>query len=189
MAVVQLHPDRLAEPDETVAKDNESVGEVIVKSPAKCAYTYINKPEEAEKKFYKGWLYIGDLATWNEQEFVTIVGRKDDMIISGGENVHPVQVEEVLNEHPGVSGCVVVGIPDKKWGEIVTAYVIKGNASLTAKDLDEHCLNHPMLSKYKRPRLYKLVDELPMTATGKLIHYKVRKWGQEDYEKGNLEKV
>jgi acyl-CoA synthetase (AMP-forming)/AMP-acid ligase II len=88
-----------------------------------------------------------------------------------------------------VSGCVVVGIPDKKWGEIVTAYVIKGNASLTAKDLDEHCLNHPMLSKYKRPRLYKFVDELPMTATGKLIHYKVRKWGQEDYEKGNLEKV
>lgn len=189
MAVVQLHPDRLAEPDETVPKDNESVGEVIVKSPAKCAYTYINKPEEAEKKFYKGWLYIGDLATWNEQEFVTIVGRKDDMIISGGENVHPVQVEEVLNEHPGVSGCVVVGIPDKKWGEIVTAYVIKGNASLTAKDLDEHCLNHPMLSKYKRPRLYKFVDELPMTATGKLIHYKVRKWGQEDYEEGNLEKV
>lgn len=189
MAVVQLHPDRLAEPDETVAKDNESVGEVIVKSPAKCAYTYINKPEEAEKKFYKGWLYIGDLATWNEQEFVTIVGRKDDMIISGGENVHPVQVEEVLNEHPGVSGCVVVGIPDKKWGEIVTAYVIKGNASLTAKGMDEHCLNHPMLSKYKRPRLYKFVDELPMTATGKLIHYKVRKWGQEDYEKGNLEKV
>lgn len=189
MAVVRLLPDRLAEPDETVPKDNQTVGEVIVRAPGKCAYDYINKPDEARKKFYKGWLYIGDLGTWNEQEYVTIVGRKDDMLISGGENVQPVQVEEALNQHPSVSGCAVTGVPDAKWGEIVVAYVIKADAGLTVKDLDEHCRNHPMLSRYKRPRLYRFVDELPMTATGKLIHYKVKKRAKEDYEKGLLEKA
>jgi acyl-coenzyme A synthetase/AMP-(fatty) acid ligase len=188
MAVVELLPDRLAEPEQTVPKDNKTVGEVIVKSPAKCAYDYINKPDEARKKFYKGWVYIGDLATWNEQQYVTIVGRKDDMIISGGENVQPVQVEEALNEHPGVSGCVVVGVQDEKWGEIVVAYIIKADDSLTARALDTHCQNHPMLSRYKRPRLYKFVDKLPMTATGKLIHYQVRNWAKEDLQKGLLEK-
>lgn len=188
MAVVKMFPDRLAEAHETVPKDNATVGEVIVKSPGKCAYDYINKPEEARKKYYKGWLYIGDLGTWNEQEYVTIVGRKDDMIISGGENVQPVQVEEALNEHPLVSGSVVTGVPDEKWGEIVVAYVIKADGGLTVQDLDEHCRNHPMLSRYKRPRLYKFVDQLPMTATGKLIHYKVRQQAKEDYTKGLLEK-
>ena len=188
VAVVEIFPDRLAEPHETVPKDNKTVGEIIVRSPAKCAYDYINKPEEAKKKFYKGWLYIGDLGTWNEDGFVTIVGRKDDMIISGGENVQPVQVEEVLNEHPLVSDCAVTGVPDEKWGEIVVAYVIKADDSLTARDLDEHCKKHPMLSNYKRPRLYRFVEELPRTATGKLMHYKVKEWAKKDYEKGLLEK-
>ncbi len=189
MAVVELHPERLAEPSETVPKDGSTVGEVIVKSPAKCAYDYINKPDEAEQKFYKGWIYIGDLAVWNEKEFVTIVGRKDDMIISGGENVHPVQVEEVLNEHPKVSSSVVIGVPDKKWGEIVAAFVIKDDDSLTASELDEHCCSHSMLSSFKRPRLYKFVDDLPLTATGKLMHYKVREQAEEDHKKGALEGV
>ena len=188
MAVVEVLQDRLAEPGQTVPKDNATVGEVIIKSPAKCAYDYINKPAESRKKFYNGWIYIGDLATWNSQEYVTIVGRKDDMIISGGENVQPVQVEEVINEHPLVSGCVVTGVPDDKWGEIVVAYVVRASDSLTVQDLDAHCQNHPMLSRYKRPRLYKFVNELPTTATGKLIHYKVKIWAKEDYAKGLLEK-
>src|ERR1700689_3103829 len=78
-------------------------------------------------RFRDGWLYIGDLATWDEDEYVTIVGRKDDMIISGGENVHPTQVEAVLNEHPGVNDSAVVGLPDERWGEIVVAYVVSSD--------------------------------------------------------------
>lgn len=189
MAVVKIYSGRLAEPDDYVAKDNREVGEVIVRAPGKCAYDYINRPEEAEMRFFKGWLYIGDLATWNEREYVTIVGRKDDMIISGGENVHPVQVEEVINEHPKVQECVVTGAPHEKWGEVVAAYVIKKEPSLTARELDEFCQNHPMLARYKRPRYYKFVESLPMTATGKKIHYKVKEQAGEDMEKGRLEKV
>ncbi|MDL2275588.1 AMP-binding protein, partial [Desulfosarcina sp. OttesenSCG-928-G10] len=95
MAVVNVYPDRLAEPGDVVPQDGETVGEVIVRAPGKCTYTYVNREAEAKAKFYKGWLYIGDLATWNNREFVTIVGRKDDMIISGGENIQPAQVEEI----------------------------------------------------------------------------------------------
>lgn len=188
MAVVRVYEDRLAEPDEHVPKDNQTVGEVIVRAPQKCCYTYINRPDEVKKRFYKGWMYTGDLGVWDEDEYVTIVGRKDDMIISGGENVYPVQVEEVLNEHPKVLESVVVGAPDEKWGQVVVAYVIKRDPSLTAKELDEHCLNHPMLARYKRPRYYRFVESLPMTATGKKMHYKVRQQVVEDLKAGLLER-
>ncbi|WP_243371673.1 AMP-binding protein [Geotalea sp. SG265] len=189
MAVVKVYPDRLAEPDDHVAKDGNEVGEVIVRAAGKCSFTYVNRPEDAKAKYYKGWLYIGDLCTWNEEEFMTVVGRKDDMFISGGENIHPVQVEAVLNEHPQVINSLVVGMPDPKWGQMVVAYVIKSDGSLTAKGLDEFCLQHPMLANYKRPRYYRFVDTLPMTATGKLLHYKAKVQVQEDALAGLFEKV
>ncbi len=189
MAVVKLYPDRLAEPDDHVARDDEEVGEVIVKPTAKCSFTYVNKPGEARAKYYKGWLYIGDLGKWNEDEYVTIVGRKDDMLISGGENIQPVQVEAALNEHPDVVDCLVVGMPDAKWGQVVVAYVTRKRPALSVKDLDEFCRKHPMLASYKRPRYYRFVDALPMTATGKKVHYKVRARVQEDAKAGLLEKA
>ena len=110
MAVVKVYPDRLAEPDDFTAKDNIEVGEIIVKNPQPNApTTYFNRPEDnVAKVYYKGWLYIGDLGTWDEHEFVTVAGRKDDMIISGGENIQPVQVEEAINGHPKVGENVVV---------------------------------------------------------------------------------
>jgi long-chain acyl-CoA synthetase len=189
VAVVQLYSDRLAEPDDHVAKDNSEVGEIIVKPMGKCAFDYVNMAEEARKKFYKGWLYIGDLGVWNQEEFVTVVGRKDDMIISGGENIQPVQVEEIINQCPKVMENVIVGMPDERWGQIVVAYVVKRDPSLTAKELDEFCLNHPMLARYKRPRYYHFVDKLPLTATGKKIHYKLRQQAVNDLTSGLLEKV
>src|SRR5262249_60006169 len=85
---------------------------------------YVNSPEEQAARFRDGWFHTGDLASWDDEGFVTIVGRGDDMLISGGENVHPVQVEEVLNEHRGVADSVVVGLPDDRWGELVVAYVV-----------------------------------------------------------------
>lgn len=103
---------------------------------------------------------------------MTIVGRKDDMVVSGGENVHPVQVEEALNEHPGIADSLVVGVPDERWGRRVVAYVVRADPSLTAADCEAHCRAHPMLAAYKRPRGYRFVDDLPLTATGKKIHYR-----------------
>ncbi|MDI2029577.1 AMP-binding protein [Saccharopolyspora sp. TS4A08] len=186
VAVVKVHDDRLATPDETVAKDGSEVGEVIVRSP-KCSYAYANAPEQEAAKFHDGWLYIGDLATWDSQEYVTIVGRKDDMIVSGGENVHPVQVEEVLNEHPGIEDSVVVGIPHERWGQLVVAYVVPSRSGLSAAECEQHCREHPMLAGYKRPRGYRFVEALPMTATGKKVHYKARKQAADEYEQGLFE--
>lgn len=186
VAVVKVHDARRATPDETVAKDGSEVGEVIVRSP-KCGYAYANAPEQEAAKFHDGWLYIGDLATWDCQEYVTIVGRKDDMIVSGGENVHPVQVEEVLNEHPGIEDSMVVGIPHERWGQLVVAYVVPSRGGLSAAECEQHCREHPMLAGYKRPRGYRFVEVLPMTATGKKIHYKARKQAADEYEQGLFE--
>ena len=189
MAVVNIYPDRLAEPDDFVKKDGQEVGEVIIKSSGKCSYDYINNKKEADLKYYKGWLYIGDLGTWNDMEFVTIVGRKDDMIITGGENVQPVQVEAAINEHPKVQDCVVTCVPDEKWGQVVVAYVIRKDPSLTVQELNDFCREHPMLARYKRPRHYRFVESVSMTATGKKIHYKAKVQAREEMEKGLFTKV
>lgn len=162
------------EPDRLVAKDDEEIGEIIIRSPAKSAGSYVGNQEMSDKKFYKGFHYTGDLGTWNKNEFVTIIGRKDDMIICAGENIYPTQIEAILNEHPKVAECAVVGKPDRLHGEIVAAYVVPSDGSLTAEELRSYCSNHPMLPGFKRPRFYKIVEELPHTATGKLLHYKIR---------------
>ncbi|EOS53275.1 class I adenylate-forming enzyme family protein [Paenibacillus barengoltzii] len=188
VAVVKVFPDRRAEPHEHVAKDGTEVGEIIVKAPGKTTYSYINNPGESEKVFYKGWIYIGDMGTWDENEFVTIAGRKNDMIVSSGENIHPVQIEDVLNQHPKVKETVVVGVPDELRGESVVAYVIKNDESLTAKELHKYCSEHPMLAAYKRPRFYRFIDELPYTATGKKRHFIVRNMALEDQKEGRLER-
>ena len=188
VAVVHVYPDRLADPTDYVERDGDEVGEVIVRSP-KCGMTYANSPEQQEAKFHQGWLYIGDLATWDAGEYVSIVGRKDDMIVSGGENVHPVQVEEALNGHPGVSDSLVVSVPDDTWGQRVVAFVIRSDDTLTVDQLDEHCRNHPMMADYKRPRAYRFVDDLPLTATGKKVHYRAREQAITDYQAGLFETV
>ena len=186
VAVVRVYDDRLAEPDDHVAKDGTEVGEVIVRSP-KCALAYANAPGQQAARFHRGWLYIGDLATWDAGEYVTIVGRKDDMIVSGGENVHPVQVEEALNEHPGIADSLVVPVPDPVWGQRVVAYVVRADETLTAAECDRHCRDHPMLADYKRPRAYRFVDSLQLTATGKKIHYRAREQAASEYAEGLFE--
>jgi acyl-CoA synthetase (AMP-forming)/AMP-acid ligase II len=190
VAVVQVYKDRLASPTDTVAKDGSEIGEFAVRT-IKSGYSYRNPQLESEK-FSEGWFYPGDLATWDEFERVTIVGRKDDMIISGGENVHPVQVEAVLGEHPGVADSVVVGVPDERWGEIVTAYVIRRGDVLPADDveaaaaLEQFAGSHPGLARYKRPRLYRFVNEIPYNATGKKVHYLAKSTASDDHTAGLL---
>ncbi|MBW2037515.1 MAG: AMP-binding protein [Deltaproteobacteria bacterium] len=177
--------------DNLVERNNEEVGEVITKS-LKFSYWYIN-PRETEKKVHNDWYFTGDLATWDQDGCITIVGRKDDMIISGGENIYPVQIEEALAEHPKVTDLVVVGVPDERWGEICTAYVVPKEPIESevefAKELDEFCKKHLMLSDYKRPRYYKFIEALPLTATGKKKHYKIRELASEDKKMGKLIRV
>jgi acyl-CoA synthetase (AMP-forming)/AMP-acid ligase II len=185
VAVVKIYDDRTADPDDHAAQDGAEVGEVAVRS-IKAGYAYVNQPDEQAQRFRDGWLYIGDLATWDADEYVTIVGRKDDMIISGGENVHPTQVEAVLNELEGVADSAVVGLPDERWGEIVVAYVVASDPALDAAACEAHFTGHPMLAGYKRPRAYRFVSELPMTATGKKVHYQLREQAVRDAAQGLL---
>ncbi len=185
--MVRVYEDRVAGPDDLAAQDGQEIGEVIVRS-VKSGYAYVNNDQEQAARFRGGWLYIGDLATWDADGYITIVGRKDDMIISGGENVHPAQVEAVLNEHPRVRDSVVVGVPDERWGELVVAYVIREDSSLDAAALEAHTRDHPMLAGYKRPRAYRFVEEIPLTATGKKLHYRIREQARADAAAGLLER-
>ncbi len=151
VAVVKIFPDRLAEPDELVAKDNHEVGEIIVKSPGKCSFDYINRDEETQAKYMDGWLYVGDLGPGMKTSSSRWPGAKDDMIISGGRNIQPVAVEEAHQRYPKVS--------EERWwsacpmssGGVVVAYVVPRDSSLTG-ELNEFCARHPMLARYKRPR-------------------------------------
>lgn len=186
--VVKAYDNYHAEPDDLADMDGQDVGEVILQSPAKSSYSYFNNPQEMERKFYKGFMYTGDLATWDENQFVTIVGRKDDMIVSAGENIYPSQVEEILNQHPKVAESAVVGVTDRIREQAVAAYIVPSDDSLTIEELGYYCMEHPMLASYKCPRFYRVVDELPHTATGKLIHYKVAEMAASDLADKKLER-
>ncbi|WP_378147291.1 class I adenylate-forming enzyme family protein [Cnuibacter sp. UC19_7] len=189
VAVVKVYgDDRFADPTDVVAKDGVEVGEVIMRS-VKSGYAYMHNPEEQARKFRDGWVYPGDLATWDADEIVTIIGRKDDMIISGGENVHPVQVEEALSGHPGVADSIVVGLPHPEWGQQVVAYVRRRPGALddvaaAATELDRFLLDGDVLARFKRPRRYAFVDDLPYTATGKKQHFLMKDRAPGDAESG-----
>lgn len=184
--IVKVYDDRKAEPDDVVATDNTEEGEIIIKCPQKSTYCYVNNPKSTEEKFYKGWMYTGDIGTWDEKQFITIAGRKDDMIISKGENIYPARIEEVINLHPKVSECIVTGVPDSTRGESLAAYVIKADDTLTVQELLDYCSESPNLSKYQVPRYYRFVTELPHTATGKKQHFVIKKQAREDLKNGLL---
>lgn len=187
--VVKIFDDRRADPDEICATDGTEVGEVIMKAPAKSPYAYYNNPEETGRKYYKGYLYTNDLGTWDKEHYVTICGRKDDMIISAGENIYPTQVEEVLNKFDKVADCIVTAAPDKARGEVVTAYIVKADSSLTYEELENYCKESPMIANYKRPRYYRFVNELPFNATGKKLHNKAKEMAADDLLNGLLYRV
>lgn len=184
--VVKLYDDKKADPDDLVASDNSEVGEIIIKSPAKTTYCYYQNEEATNMKYSNGWFYTGDLGTWDKDQYITVAGRKDDMIISAGENIYPTKIEEVINECDKVEECIVTSVPDRARGEAVTAYVIPSDKSLTVSELISFCAEHPMLSKYQCPRYYRFVDELPRTATGKKQHFVVKKQAKEDLKNGLL---
>ena len=187
--VVKVYEDRKAEPDDLVSADNLEVGEVIICSPAKSPYNYHNKLEETEKKYYKGFIYTNDLATWDENQFITIVGRKDDMIISSGENIYPTEVEAVLNTHPGVKDCIVTSVPDKVRGQMVTAYIVRNDMELTPEALDEFCKESEDIANFKRPRYYRFTEQIPFNATGKKLHVKIKETAEADLKNGLLYRV
>lgn len=135
---------------------------------------YWNKPEETRKDFRNGAYYSQDLCRVDDQGFIYVVDRKKDMIITGGENVYPAEVENVLYRHPGVAMVAVIATPDEKWGEAVTALVVKKKD----EPLDEEAIKkyaRGEIAGYKVPKKVIFVDSLPMSASGKILKYKLRK--------------
>jgi len=148
------------------------VGELIVKGP-QIMRGYWNKEDETEKVLKNGWMYTGDLATMDEDGFFYIVGRKKDMIISSGFNVYPREIEEVLFEHPKVKEASVIGVPHKKRGEAVKAFIVlvQGDKA-TSEEIIEYCKEN--LAAYKVPAAVEFRKKLPKTMVGKVLRRELR---------------
>ena len=160
--------------DSVVLRSGESevlpvgeIGEIAIKGP-QVMKGYWNRPEDTAATFTDGWFLTGDLGYMDENGYFYVVDRKKDMIIAGGFNIYPREVEEVLYEHEAVQECVVAGIPDPYRGETVKAYVVlKEGMSVTEKELNEFCRQN--LAAFKVPRFYEFRTELPKTAVGKIL--------------------
>jgi long-chain acyl-CoA synthetase len=148
------------------------VGELAVSSPYLFS-GYLNLPEATAKAMRGDWVVTGDLARFDDEGYVYLVDRKNDMIISGGENVYPREVEEVLLAHPAVAECGVVGLPHAYWGEQVTAFVaMRAGMSASAEDLMAAC--REKLSRYKVPKEIRFVPKLPRNTMGKVLRRALR---------------
>jgi len=134
---------------------------------------YWNRPDADERAIRDGWYHTGDVGRLDEDGDLWVLGRVDDMIISGGENVHPLEVEDVLAGHPRVAEVAVVAAPDDRLGQRVVAVVVP-EGELTADDLDAFCLESAQLARFKRPREYRFVESLPKSPSGKILRRLLR---------------
>ena len=158
------------------------IGEIMISGP-NMMLGYYKKEEETKKNFVNGWMRTGDVGYRDKDGYYFIVGRKKEMIISGGENIYPKEIEEVLYKHEDILDCAIVGIPDKTYGEAVGAFIIpKAGATLTEKDIKTYL--RPKIAGYKFPKIIEIVTELPKTATGKIQKNKI----VEEYV-GNLKLI
>ncbi len=158
------------------------VGEIAVRSEA-MTIGYWNLPEETARTIRDGWLYTGDLGTFDEDKYVYIVDRKHDMIISGGKNIYPREIEEVLYTHAAVLEAAVIGVPDDYWGESVKALVVlKEGMTATEEEIVNLCKEH--IAGYKKPKSVEFVQQLPKSPTGKILKRVIR----EQYRHGRERK-
>jgi len=149
------------------------IGEVITKSDCVMA-GYWQNPEANASAIRDGWLWTGDMGAINENGFLTLKDRSKDMIISGGTNIYPREIEEVLLTHDEVLECAVIGAPHADWGEEVVAYIVRkpGSEALEAGELDKLCLDH--IARFKRPKRYAFVESLPKNNYGKILKTDLR---------------
>ncbi|WP_406630667.1 acyl-CoA synthetase [Amycolatopsis sp. WGS_07] len=148
-----------------------TVGELVLRGPNVFA-GYWGLPEASAETMRGGWFHSGDLARRDADGFVTLVDRKKDMIISGGENVYPIEVEQVLHRHPDIADVAVIGAPDPQWGETVVAVVVPAAGSLDGDAVIAYCRER--IAAFKCPRRVEIVAELPRNATGKLLKRELR---------------
>jgi 2-furoate---CoA ligase len=179
LRVVRADPDSRVGPDEIVAAGE--AGEIIASMAALDGFAgYWKRPDADEKAIRDGWYFTGDLGRFDQGGEIHVVGRVDDMIISGGENIHAEEVEEALSACPLVLSAAVIGEADPRWGERVVAFIEPVGAEATAEAIDAYCLASG-LARFKRPRAYRFVRQIPRSASGKLLRRQLRTGAYEPH--------
>ena len=149
------------------------IGELVLKGPSQSSGYFNNPAASAAAVDSEGWFHTGDLARYDEDWYFTIVDRKKDMFISGGENIYPAEIEAALYEHPAVQQCAVIGLPDARWGEVgLACIVLKKGVTASTEELLAHLSGR--LARYKIPRRIELVDSLPISPAGKILKRDLR---------------
>jgi fatty-acyl-CoA synthase len=162
-----LDPETLAE----TPADGQTMGEIMFRGNI-VMKGYLKNPAATAKSFAGGWFHTGDLAVMESDRYVKIKDRSKDIIISGGENISSIEVEDALYRHPAVMACAVVARPDAKWGEVPLAFVeLRPGASATADEIIEHCRG--LLARYKVPKEIRF-EAIPKTSTGKIQKFQLR---------------
>jgi long-chain acyl-CoA synthetase len=146
-------------------------GEVCVRGDVVMS-GYWENPEASAQALRDGWLWTGDVGVMDADGFLTLKDRSKDLIVSGGSNIYPREVEEVLLRHPAVAEACVVGRADREWGEVVVAFIVPQGAPPTTEELDRLCLEH--IARFKRPREYRFVESLPKNHYGKVLKTELR---------------
>ncbi len=160
-----------------------TVGEIVVRGP-QMMKGYWNLPKETAEALRGGWMHTGDAGIMDDAGFVYIQDRVKDMIVSGGENIYPRGIEEVLFAHPAIADCAVIGVPDPQWGETIKAFVVlRQGISATDEEIMKFCRDK--LGGFERPRSVEFIAELPRNATGKVLKRVLR----EPYWKGQGRRV
>lgn len=167
---IRVVPIGATSPDELAAVGEE--GQIIADMAGDEAFEgYWKRPDADEKSLHEGWYFTGDTGYFDAEGDLFVTGRVDDMIITGGENVSPVEVESMLSLHPAVDEVAVAGLHDEQWGQRVTAFV-RRREPIAAEDLDAYC-RHSDLANFKRPREYVFVDDIPKSPVGKVLRRKL----------------
>ncbi len=174
--VGRVHPHvevKIVDPESGATVPRGERGELCTRGYSVMIGYWANEAATASSIDRAGWMHTGDLATMDGEGYVNIVGRIKDMIIRGGENVYPREVEEFLHTHPAISEAQVIGVSSVKYGEEVMAWVrVRDGATVTDSELDGFCRGK--IATYKIPRYWKVVSEFPMTVTGKVQKFRMR---------------
>ena len=147
-------------------------GEIAIKGP-QVMMGYYKRPDETAKVLRDGWLYTGDIGLFDDEGYLSIVDRKKDMIIAGGYNIYPIEIDSILFDHPKILEACAVGIPHEYRGETVKAFIVaKPGETLTGDEVKQYCKER--LAAYKVPKMYEFLDELPKSAVGKVLRRELR---------------
>ena len=169
---------RVADADDEQLPPGE-LGEILVRGESVMS-GYWRNPEATAATLRNGWLHTGDIGVMDEDGFLTLKDRAKDLIISGGSNIYPREVEEVLINHPDISEASVIGRPDREWGEIVIAYLVTTDgSSVDTSALDALCVDN--LARFKRPKHYYFIDEMPKNNYGKVLKTRLREIDQDNF--------